>query len=204
MLSVKSQQVIKVPKMLLIGAAASNVGKTTFACRVIENVSRDIPLVAVKVTTISERDGRCPRGGEGCGVCSSFEGTFTITEETSEASDKDTSKLLAAGAKKVYWLRTLKEYLAEGAAALVELIGHDAVCVCESNSLRHVVEPGVFVIVSKAEEKVSDPFFGFKDSARVVGGYADRIVCFDGEDFDIDPADVCFGGDQWSIKGQSE
>jgi len=124
---------IKLDGMLMIGSAGANVGKTELACALIKKFSKNRDIIGIKVTTIKERDGQCPRGGEGCGVCSSLEGNFCITEETNRSSDKDTAKLLAVGASRVFWLRVMKTHLEEGIKALPEIIEPDAVTICESN-----------------------------------------------------------------------
>jgi len=151
---------IKLDKMLMIGSAGSNI-------------------VGIKVTTIKDKDGQCPRGGKGCGVCSSLEGNFCITEETNRTSGKDTSRLLAAGAGRVFWIRVLKEHLVDGITALLEAIDPEAVSICESNSLRQIVEPGLFLMVRKKDSNA------WKSSARDVIKYADRIVVSDGSSFDL-------------------
>jgi len=165
----------------MIGSTGANVGKTELACAVISKFSQSCDLIAIKVTTIKAKDGKCPRGGTGCGVCSSLKGDFCITEETNSTSGKDTARLLAAGADRVFWLRVLKESLTEGINALLDIIPPDIPLVCESNSLRHVVEPGLFLMVTTPDSKRS------KASARSVKEYADRIIVSnDGFNIDID------------------
>ena len=95
------------PDILMIGATGRNTGKTTFACEVIRRYSGRHAVVGAnaKVTTIADRRGPCPRGGQGCGVCSSLAGDYQITEERAEAGGKDTQRMLAAGAHRAYWLR---------------------------------------------------------------------------------------------------
>lgn len=46
--------------MLMIGGAGRNAGKTTFACEVIGNSATLCEITALKVTTVSQRDG-CER-----------------------------------------------------------------------------------------------------------------------------------------------
>ncbi len=172
--------------MLMIGSAGANVGKTELACALIKKFSNGLghpcresrDIVGIKVTTIKAKDGQCPRGGRGCGVCSSLEGDFCITEGTNKASGKDTGRLLAAGASKVLWLRVLKAHLDEGIKALQNIIGPDAVSICESNSLREVVEPGLFLMVKGNNDK------SWKSSADEVKKYADKIVVSDDDGFD--------------------
>ena len=121
---------MKLDGMLMIGSAGANVGKTELACALIRKFSKGRPVIGIKVTTIKAKDGQCPRGGQGCGVCSSLEGDFCITEEIDSDSDKDTARLLAAGANQVFWLRAMKTHLREGLTALLDIIGSDAVLVC--------------------------------------------------------------------------
>jgi molybdopterin-guanine dinucleotide biosynthesis protein A len=170
---------IKIPGMIMIGAGDRNVGKTKFACSLIREFSLRHDIVGLKVTTVDEGRSGCPRGGNGCGVCSSFEGNYCLTEETDNQSDKDTCRMLAAGAKKVLWLRVLKQRLEEGVNALQAAIGTDAISVCESNSLRSVVEPGLFFMFKAVDSDQCKP------SAARVEKYTDRTVLFDGSNFDI-------------------
>ena len=95
----------------MIGSAGANVGKTELACALIKKLGRTTDITGIKVTTIRAKDGECPRGGQGCGVCSSLDEDFDIMEETDSDTEKDTSRLLAAGAKRVFWLRVMKQRL---------------------------------------------------------------------------------------------
>jgi molybdopterin-guanine dinucleotide biosynthesis protein A len=173
---------IKLDGMLMIGSAGANVGKTELACALIKKFGKTSDITGIKVTTIKAKDGQCPRGGDGCGVCSSLDGDFCITEETDSNSHKDTARLFAAGAKRVYWLRVMKQSLKEGLTALLDIIGPEAVSICESNSLRKVVEPGLFLMVRVRNSK------SWKSSAQDVKEYADKIINTgpDGFDFDLD------------------
>ena len=172
---------IKLDGMLMIGSAGANVGKTELACAILRKFSRSgEEIVGIKVTTINEKNGQCPRGGEGCGVCSSLDGVYLITEETDPDSGKDTSRLLSAGATRVYWLRVLRTHIEKGFVALHELLGPDAITICESNSLRHVVGPGLFLVAVKKDAK------NWKPSALEVKKFADRIIVSDGSSFDFD------------------
>jgi len=129
-------EMLNVPGMLMVGAVDRGVGKTRFACSLISRFSSQCGIVGIKVTTVDKADGTCPRGASGCGVCSSLKGHFYITEETNSLTDKDTCRMLTAGASRVFWLRVLRSHLEEGIAALLDIIGDDAISVCESNSLR--------------------------------------------------------------------
>jgi len=185
---------IKLDGMLMIGSAGANMGKTELACAILRKFGKNGNIIGIKVTTIKDTNGQCPRGGEGCGVCSSLDGVFCITEETNRGSEKDTSRLLKCGATKVFWLRVVREHLVEGVTALLDEIGHDAVCVCESNSLCELVEPGLFFMVTGRDAKI------WKDSARQVRKYADRIVVSNGKGFDIDLDEIEIVGGRWRMR----
>ncbi|HOV73498.1 MAG TPA: hypothetical protein PK967_05955 [Candidatus Hydrogenedentes bacterium] len=188
---------IHAPNMLMIGSCGRNSGKTTFACELLKRLSAQHEIVAAKVTTIQERNGTCPRGGEGCGVCATLDGRFCITEETLRGGTKDTQRLLAAGAARVFWLRVMSEHLEEGAQAFIETIGARCPIVCESNSLRTKVEPAFFLLFRGSGDKT------IKASAGAVQQYADRLVVFDGTRFDLDPAHVAIMGNRWTIGGEA-
>jgi len=190
--------------MILIGATGRNVGKTECACSLIRRFSTMGPIVGVKVTTIAERTGECPRGGAGCGVCTSLKRDWLVTEETggteaggTEAGgtgNKDTRRMLAAGAVRVYWLRCLKTALAGGLEDLLRTIGPGARIVCESNSLRLVGAPDLFIMV---KDPASDKC---KATAEAVRAMADREVRFDGKRFEPSLDDLVLVRGRWRFR----
>jgi len=184
---------MRLPNMLLLGSAGRNAGKTALACAVLAGRPAAAGAVGLKVTAIRRNGGACPRGGRGCGACASLKGDYCITEEDNPRSPKDTGRLLAAGAEKVFWLRVRTGRLAEGMAALLAVAGRGP-CVCESNSLRTVVEPGLFLMLRAKGARA------WKATARAVREFADRTVVFDGGGFDLDPADLSFDGRGWVLR----
>ena len=192
------EQMFHVPNMILIGATGRNTGKTEMACRLIKKFISSYTVIALKVTTIKETDGKCPRGGEGCGVCSALDGSYLLTEEGTDNPKKDTGKMRAAGAHKVYWLRVKKECLMKGIETFLKLInnGPDKIIICESNSLRTVVEPGLFLINQNVKES------SIKPSCQDVLSHQDHMIQFDSEKFvfDIDVDDINYVNNHWYIK----
>ncbi len=182
---------------LMIGGAARNAGKTQFACEVLRRYSKTKPLVAVKVTPVDNLGECCPRGSEGCGVCEELTGRYVITEEKSFAGHKDTSRLLAAGASTVLWLRSVRNSLSEGVQALLRQIPVGTGIVCESNSSRLVLEPGLFLVLRQKD------CASFKDSCRGVIHLADRICEFDGFGWDLPPKRVVCVEGRWSIRPEA-
>ena len=88
----------------------------------------------------------------------------------------------------------MKTHLEEGLTALPDIIGADAISICESNSLRLVVEPGLFLMVQGSNQEVP------KSSARAVMRYADRIVISDGDNFDFDIDRTKLVNGKWVIQ----
>ncbi len=167
------EEKLNIKQMLLIGSTCRNNGKTTLAVELIKSWKSSFTVIGLKVTTIEERDGKCPRGGEGCGVCASVKGNFEIVEELNTDANKDTSILLASGAEKVYWLKTLSSHIYEGMKELMQIIPSNALIVCESNSLRNVVKPGVFIMLDNRGDLPA------KKSARKVAAMADITIKHD-------------------------
>jgi hypothetical protein len=182
------------PEMLMIGATGRNTGKTELACRVIRRHAPQVPIAALKVTAVERTDGSCPRGGAGCGVCSSLAESWCVTRELDADSDKDTAKLLASGAREAYWLRVKHEALGEGAAGLLAHVPAGWASVCESNSLSRVVEPGLFLQVRAASERT------IKASARAVANLADCVVVSDGSGFDLPLDRISLLDGQWAFQ----
>lgn len=188
---------IFMPGMLMIGAANRKAGKTQFACGLIKKFSSQHGIIGIKVTSIDGENKGCHRGAGDCNVCTRLEGAYEICEETDRQNAKDTGKMLACGADRVFWLRCEKTHLGQGLAAVLEIAGNDKVSICESNSLRALVEPGVFVMVAKAGDVC------WKESARDVVRYADRVVSFDGKEFDFRDEQIQLKEGKWACQMQA-
>ena len=139
---------LKKPNFLIVGSTGRNTGTTEFAFRLIQQYSHKHNIIGVKVVAIERSEAEsCPRGGIGCGVCTSLRSDFEITEEHELTPSKDTSRMLLAGASKVFFLKVDKNCLEKGFEALLKLIPDDALVICESNSIRKVFEPGLFLVI---------------------------------------------------------
>ena len=192
------KQMFHVHNMIMIGATGRNTGKTEMACRLIKKFISSYTVIALKVTTVKEDDGECHGGDERCGKYSSLNENYLLIEEVSNNPNKDTGKMLAAGAHKVYWLEVKKECLAEGIETFFKRInnGADKIIICESNSLRTVVKPGLFLINQNIRESAIKP------SCQDVLSHHDYMIHFDSEKFifDIDADDINYTDKRWSVR----
>lgn len=182
------------PNFIIIGSTGRNTGKTEFACRLINSWSGKSEVIGLKVTTINKNEGKCPRGGDGCGVCSSLVGDYEIIEETALDGNKDTSRMLISGAEKVFWLKVTSTALDKGIDALLNLIPEDVAVVCESNGVRNVLEPGVFLVIKNLKDKTIKP-----NCARVIR-YASKIVEFDNLSWNFPPDRVILKNNTWTVR----
>lgn len=160
---------VTMPHMVMIGSTGRNSGKTTLAIELIKKWKTDHKVIGLKVTTIHNEKGPCPRGGEGCGVCESLKENYEILEEKNPYSEKDTSLLLDAGSSQVFWLKAKRQFIDEGIRAFISQCDPKALIICESNSLRHVVKPGLFIMLKSNDQSI-------KASAKKVMHYADLTL----------------------------
>lgn len=135
---------IKIPGLLLIAGNGNKSGKTTLACRIIEQ-SGDRSIVGVKIT---------PHFHEttpGLVLLKETSG-YAVYEETNRETGKDTSRMLKAGASKVYFAKVTDNDLLSAFMAIMDFVPQGAPVVCESPALRHFVVPGLFMIMKSDGE----------------------------------------------------
>lgn len=158
-------------KMIMVGSTGRNSGKTTLVTDFLKAYKNHYQRpIGLKVTSIVERDGKCPRGGEGCGVCSSIKSDFDIKIEENPNLNKDTSKIKNSGADEVFWIRSIKECLKEAFTDFQRQAGFYDLVLCESNSLRHYVRPKLFIMIKNTSDDQIKP------SAKEVIHMADIVI----------------------------
>jgi len=151
-------------------------------------------ITALKVTIIRNEHSDCARGGEGCGVCSSLKSDYKITEETDPEREKDTSKLLKTGAKKVYWLRVRENAVLPAMEKLLNEKDLSGPVICESNSLMKYIKPSLFLLLEASGEAMK------KKSALDVEDKADLIIETTAESSNFDVSRLNFSDSRWSIQ----
>lgn len=168
----------QINQMILIGSSGRNNGKTTLATRIITKYKKELPIVALKIITITDVSSNCHRGVTGCGICSSLKKEYEIVEELSPFSDKDTSQLLRAGATASYMLKTKQASLEKAWRSFYRTVPSNCLLIVESNSLRNITIPGLFLFCNNVTTHM-------KPSAASVYKHADVVVS-NGEEFDIE------------------
>jgi hypothetical protein len=129
-----------IPNLLLIAGTGTKSGKTTMACMLIEQF-RTLDITAIKISPHFHETTS--------GLNPVFEEPgYAVYEETNNDTTKDTSRMLHAGAKKVYFAKVYDDRINFVFNKIIDLIPEGTPVICESPALRNFAEPGVFVIMS--------------------------------------------------------
>lgn len=135
------------PFIIGIGGSHSKAGKTTICCRILRRLST---WGAIKYTKTALR------------------GTIVDDPELLGQKNKDTARLLEAGAREVLWVRSPVEGLREILQRAVERLSHLKGIVLEGNSAIEVLRPDIVIFVSGDGE--------FKKGAERILTLADAVI----------------------------
>ncbi|MGA7909396.1 MAG: hypothetical protein WCA16_18460 [Candidatus Sulfotelmatobacter sp.] len=152
--------------IVVIGGHSRSVGKTSVVAGLIAAL-RECDWTAVKITQYGH--GICSSDGAPCD-CATADHTWAISEELSRSGESDTSRFLAAGAKRALWVRTEQGRLAEAMPALRERIEGWRNVILESNSVLRFLRPDLYLTV--LDPTTED----FKNSAREFLDRADAVI----------------------------
>jgi len=155
--------------LVIVGGHSRNIGKTSVAAGLIAAL-REFPWTAVKITQYGQ--GICSQYGEQC-ACADDEHPYSIREESEGHSGNDSSRFLAAGARRSFWVRTKQGQLERALPDLKNLIEHSDHVIVESNSILRYVRPDLYLVV------LSFGVEDFKASAREFLPRADGVVLVD-------------------------
>lgn len=133
-----------IPNLLIIAGTGNKSGKTSMACRIISQF-RHLGIISVKITPhfhettpglvlISEKSG------------------YMVYDETNCDISKDTSRMLKAGAARVFFAKVTDNSLAVAFEEIMKLVPEGTPVVCESPALRRYAEPGLFIIMTSASK----------------------------------------------------
>lgn len=161
-------------RVIVVGGHTRTIGKTQLVCDVI-SAFPGANWIAGKITQYGH--GVCAQNGENCD-CAPTEHVCALDWEIHSDSGTDSSRFLAAGARRSFWLRTKQGYLAEGLpllrAALEQIRANSygllPCVILESNSLLQFLKPSLYFAVVDPNKD------DFKDSARAALDRADVLV----------------------------
>jgi hypothetical protein len=169
------------PNLLLISGTGQNSGKTTLACRLIAEFSKQFPLTAIKISPhFHEPTPQLPE-------IASYEG-FVIYEEILHDTGKDSSRFLDAGAKRVYYITAQRDRQHNAMKTILEKIPADAPLICEAGGLHHFYKPALHIVTIPKN----------KTPQKQIPDSADVVVEFDGVGF-VPEVEVEWNGEKWSF-----
>jgi hypothetical protein len=158
--------------IIVIGGHSRSVGKTSVVAGLIAALP-EFHWTALKITQYGH--GICSADGQACD-CATGDHSWAITEEKNRAGDSDTSRFLAAGATRVWWVRTEQGRLAEAMPAVREKLAHAENVIVESNSVLKFVRPDVYLTV------LDPSTVDFKTSAREFLDRASAVILHEARD----------------------
>jgi len=174
---------IKIPNLLLIAGNGRNVGKTTLACKIISYFASKTEVIGLKISPHNHNSNKSEI---------IFKNEKIIVAEEKKISTKDSSLMLQAGAKKVYFVMVKPEYLHEAVEHLINNLPN-CLIVCESGGLNEWVAPGMFLMVKRKDEEIVKTHL-LKHSPFIVNN--------DGKHFDFDIQNLEYGNLQISLKNE--
>ena len=158
--------------VIVIGGHSRNVGKTSVVAGLIAALP-EFSWTAVKITQYGH--GICSADGEPC-HCATDDHTWAISEELERSGKSDTSRFLAAGAERAWWVRTRQGLLAEAMPGVRDRLAEAANVIVESNSVLKFLRPDLYIVV--LDPATAD----FKPSAQQFLDRADAVVLHESQD----------------------
>ena len=159
-------------RLLLLAGAGQNVGKTTFACRLIQHLkSLHQKVYALKISPHFHKENP-PKT-----IFANEQ--YILSLEDNKNTGKDSSRMLAIGADEAFFLQVNDEHLMEAFEYTMSFIPPNVFVVIESGGLRELLKPSLFFFIKKSNSKE------IKEKAKKNMVLADRIIEFDGHDFNF-------------------
>ena len=172
-----------IPNLLLIAGTGTKSGKTSLACKIIKQFS-NLNITAIKISPHFHETTE--------GLISKMENKgYAIYEETNCNTSKDTSRMLKAGASKVYFAKVWDDQLFDVFKKIMGYVPSGVPVICESQALRNFSEPGVFIIMK------SDRINKYKD-IKYLQSLPHLMINLE-ELKDIDSLPIGFEKGRWSV-----
>jgi hypothetical protein len=155
------------PNILLVMGTGRNVGKTLSACNIIQKLSETHQTVGVKISPHFHElnsDLRYLHKSE----------ELVIVEEQN-ITQKDSSRMLQAGAEKVFYVQVKNENLRDAFNIIFESVQPKQPVVVESGGLYDILEPGLLFFVSGEKPKKQ---MQFRKGTNVVKVQSNEINFF--------------------------
>jgi len=156
--------------IVVVGGHTRNIGKTSVMCGILRALPQH-QWTAIKITQYGH--GICSANGQPCD-CVTADHSLAVSEERDASTGTDTSRYLAAGAVRSFWVRTQQGHLAEAMPLVRRRIGEAENVLIESNSVLQFLRPDLYLAVldfANADFKPSAlRFLDRADAVLTMGG----------------------------------
>jgi len=152
--------------LIVIGGHSRSVGKTSVVAGLIAALP-EYNWTALKITQYGH--GVCSANGQPC-HCATDDHSWAISEEKDRSGKSDTSRFLAAGAVRAWWVRTEQGRLAEAMPMVRRKLAESGNVILESNSILKFVRADLYLTV--LDPATAD----FKKSAQEFLDRADAVI----------------------------
>src|ERR1700693_4900995 len=161
--------------LIVIGGHSRSVGKTSVVAGLIAALP-EYDWTALKITQYGH--GVCSANGQPC-HCATDDHSWAISEEKDRSGKSDTSRFLAAGAVRSWWVRTEQGRLAEAIPAVRQKLAESGNVILESNSILKFVRPDLYLTI--LDPATAD----FKKSAQEFLDRADAVILHQSETAEV-------------------
>jgi len=169
------------PNMILISGNGRNVGKTFLACKIIQHLSQKVEVIGLKIS---------PHFHEYNKLDVVFKNDKFVILDEKQINTKDSSLMLQAGAKKVWFVMVEQKNLKDAFKYLKSNLS-DKTVICESGGLHEFVTPGLYLFVKRTGEEIVKTH---------LLKYSPIIVNNDGKNFDFDIRSIVLQNHKFSLK----
>lgn len=136
------------PNILIIRGTGRNVGKTSLACAILRHLAPAHEVVAVKITPHPHPQPQ--------GMVLLEQGQGWEMYQQVEVFEKDSSRMLAAGARVVYLVQCPTAKIPEAFNAILQRHEPHTLFLFESGGLQQHVDPGLSLVVTHTLRTVKE------------------------------------------------
>jgi len=175
------------PGLLLVSGTGRNSGKTTFVCNLIKQHNVKHSISAIKIAPhahhIYPDDEVLVKKDH-----------YQIIRETKSDSGKDSSLMLQAGAREVFYIQAVDQHLKSVFQDLKPLLSPGDMYICESGGLRHFIMPDLFFIIHNVDNPV------IKKTAAKMIALADMYIERKGSSWNFNIQQIAIREGRWILK----
>lgn len=148
--------------ILLISGLGRDTGKTLLATKVIEKFSNQ-NVTAIKISPHFHSLQEQP-------ILLGIPNFFEVYEETNPGGHKDSSRMLRAGAKKVFYIQCNDKTLERVLNIMIMHLDRETPIVCESGALSKYLVPGIHVLMAPLKRKGIGQNLSIKSGYKMAAG----------------------------------